>query len=368
MQAGGELARFLKSHPEVTQVDAFLADMNGLPRGKRFPVHEAGKIWDSGVQLPFCLYFLDVTGEDLDPGGRSEARGDPDGNAFPVAATLAPVPWASEPTAQVLLTMPEQKNQPCLVDPRQLLAQLLARFASAGSRRCGGGAGILLMDRKRGALGGRCRRSRPPPANRIPRASSTHRRARHLRRLRARRRGCGQAAEGAGLDRDRENSPAAGQFVDHLHSDGDALRACDHAVLLRRIIKSVAPKHGFSTSFMAMPYLDRAGSGMHVHCSLVDAKGRNAFDDGGEKGTALLRHAIGGLGATTAEAMALLAPNVNSFRRYPARLAVPMCTTWGSTTARSVSACRPARPIAPHRHRRGADATLSRGRRAPPAC
>ena len=60
----------------------------------------------AGVQLPFCLYFLDVTGEDLDPGGRSEARGDPDGNAFPVLGTLTPVPWASEPTAQVLLTMP----------------------------------------------------------------------------------------------------------------------------------------------------------------------------------------------------------------------------------------------------------------------
>src|SRR5262245_39240376 len=43
--ADSELARFLKAHPDVTQVDAFLADMNGVPRGKRFPVHEAGKIW-----------------------------------------------------------------------------------------------------------------------------------------------------------------------------------------------------------------------------------------------------------------------------------------------------------------------------------
>src|SRR5215813_12049073 len=130
--ATGEFARFLNAHPQVTQVDAFLADMNGIARGKRFPVHEAAKIWDSGVQLPFCLYFLDITGEDLDPGGRSEARGDPDGNAWPVASTLVPVPWGAEPTAQVLLTMPEQENQPCLVDPRQVLAQLLARFAKRG--------------------------------------------------------------------------------------------------------------------------------------------------------------------------------------------------------------------------------------------
>jgi glutamine synthetase len=68
---------------------------------------------------------------------------------------------------------------------------------------------------------------------------------------------------------------------------------------------------------------------MHVHCSLLDAKGRNAFDDGGDKGTALLRHAIGGLAATTAEAMALLAPSVNSYRRYRPGSLVPMGTTWG---------------------------------------
>lgn len=328
-KAGGELARFLKSHPEVTQVDAFLADMNGLPRGKRFPVHEAGKIWDSGVQLPFCLYFLDVTGEDLDPGGRSEARGDPDGNAFPVAATLTPVPWASEPTAQVLLTMPEQKNQPCLVDPRQLLARLLARFAKRGlAPMVAVELEFYLMDRKRGALG-----EPLPPISPATGEPDSSRQLYSIGGLDIYADFVRDVAVAAKLQKVpastaiAENAP--GQFEINLHHDADALRACDHAVLLRRIIKSVAPKHGFSASFMAMPYLDRAGSGMHVHCSLVDAKGRNAFDDGGEKGTALLRHAIGGLGATTAEAMALLAPNVNSYRRYRPGSLVPMGTTWG---------------------------------------
>ena len=367
-RAGGELARFLKANPDITQVDAFLADMNGVPRGKRFPVHEAKKIWDSGVQLPFCLYFLDVTGEDLDPGGRSEARGDPDGDAWPVAGTLARVPWASEPTAQVLLTMPEQKNQPCLVDPRQVLARLLARFAKRGLKPVVAvELEFYLMDRKRGPLG----EPLPPisPATGEPDA------ARQLYSI-------------GGLDiyadfvRDvaaaatqqhvpastaiAENSP--GQFEINLYHDADAVRACDHAVLLRRIIKSVAPKHGFSASFMAKPYLDRAGSGMHVHCSLVDAKGRNAFDDGGEKGTALLRHAIGGLAATTAEAMALLAPNLNSYRRYRSGSLVPMGATWGYNN-RSVAFRVPdgIAQGAPHRapHRRRRRQSVSRGRRDP---
>jgi glutamine synthetase len=327
--AGGELTRFRKANPDITQVDAFLADMNGVPRGKRFPVQEAAKIWSGGVQLPFCLYFLDVTGEDLDPGGRSEARGDPDGNAWPVAGTLARVPWAAEPTAQILLTMPDQENQPCLVDPRQVLAQLLARFAKRGlTPVVAVEMEFYLMDRKRGPMN----EPLPPISPATGEPDSTR-----------------QLYSIGGLDiyadfvRDvavaaklqnvpastaiAENSP--GQFEINLHHNSDAVRACDHAVLLRRIIKSVAPRHGFSASFMAKPYLDRAGSGMHVHCSLVDAKNRNAFDDGGEKGTALLRHAIGGLAATTAEAMALLAPNINSFRRYRPGSLVPMGSTWG---------------------------------------
>ena len=126
--------------------------------------------------------------------------------------------------------------------------------------------------------------------------------------------------------------------------------------------------HGFAASFMAKPYLDRAGSGMHVHCSLVDAKGRNVFDDGGEKGTALLRHAIGGLAATTAEAMALLAPNLNSYRRYRPGSLVPMAHDLGlqqplGRLSRADRLAQGAAHRAPHRRRRRQ--SLSRGRRDP---
>lgn len=324
-----ELARFLKAHPGTLHVDAFLPDMNGNPRGKRFPAHEAAKIWTGAVQLPFCLYFLDATGEDLDPGGRSELRGDPDGNAWPVPGTLVPVPWAPEPTAQVLLTMPEQANQPCLVDPRQVLGQLAQRFANRGlTPVVAVEMEFYLMDRKRGSMG--------EPLPPISPATGAPDNARQLYSI-------------AGLDiyadfvRDvaatakaqnipastaiAENSP--GQFEINLTHCADPVAACDHAVLLRRIIKSVAPRHGFAATFMAKPFLDKAGSGMHVHCSLVDDKGRNLFDNGKEDGTALLRHAIGGLIATTPEAMLLLAPNLNSYRRYKAGALAPMAPSWG---------------------------------------
>ncbi|HNB27762.1 MAG TPA: glutamine synthetase family protein [Alphaproteobacteria bacterium] len=324
-----ELARFLKANPGLLHVDAFLPDMNGNPRGKRFPAHEAAKIWTGGVQLPFCLYFLDATGEDLDPGGRSELRGDPDGNAWPVAGTLVPVPWAPEPTAQVLLTMPEQANQPCLVDPRQVLAGLAARFARRGlTPVVAVEMEFYLMDRKRGTMG----EPLPPisPATGEPDNSRQLYSIAGLDIYADFVRDVAAAAKAQNIPASTaiaENSP--GQFEINLTHCADPVAAGDHAVLLRRIIKSVAPRHGFAATFMAKPFLDKAGSGMHVHCSLIDAKGRNVFDDGGEGGTALLRHAIGGLVATTPEAMALLAPNLNSYRRYRPGSLVPMAPSWG---------------------------------------
>jgi glutamine synthetase len=324
-----ELQRFLKAYPETRQIDAFLPDMNGTARGKRFPIHEAEKIWKSGVQLPFCLYFLDATGEDLDPGGRSESRGDPDGDARPVEGTLTPVPWTKDPTGQVLLTMPDQENQPCRVDPRQVLSAVQSRLRQRGLHPVVAvELEFYLIDRKRGAWG--------EPLSPISPASGERDNSRQLYSIsgldayadfvRA-------VADAARIQRVpastaiAENSP--GQFEINLYHQPDAISAGDHAILLKRIIKSVAPGFGFEATFMAKPYLDRAGSGMHVHCSIVDSDGKNLFDDGSPKGSKLMLQAIGGLIATMPEAMALFAPNLNSFRRYRPGSLVPMRPSWG---------------------------------------
>ena len=88
---------------------------------------------------------------------------------------------------------------------------------------------------------------------------------------------------------------AAGQFEINLHHVDQPLAAGDHAFLLRRVIQAAARRHAMRASFMAKPFLDAAGSGMHVHVSIVDDRGRNMFDDGTPAGSAMLRQAIGGL-------------------------------------------------------------------------
>ena len=75
-----------------------------------------------------------------------------------------------------------------------------------------------------------------------------------------------------------ENGP--GQFEINLLHVADALKVADDAVLFKEIVRGIARRHGFAATFMAKPYGDRAGSGLHVHFSLVDRDGANVFDDG----------------------------------------------------------------------------------------
>src|SRR5207253_563580 len=101
---------------------------------------------------------------------------------------------------------------------------------------------------------------------------------------------------------------APGQYEINLKHVPDAVTAADHGVLLKRLIKGVASNVGFDATFMAKPFANLPGNGLHIHFSLLDEAGRNVFDDGGERGSDTLRHAIGGLAYAMKESMAVLAP------------------------------------------------------------
>jgi glutamine synthetase len=82
-------------------------------------------------------------------------------------------------------------------------------------------------------------------------------------------------------------------------------------------------------TFMARPYDDYAGSGTHIHISMLDDAGNNVFCGDTELGSDVLRHAVGGLFATMEESMAIYAPNANSYRRFQEDSYVPLAKTWG---------------------------------------
>jgi glutamine synthetase len=327
---------FLKRHPQILHVDAFLHDINGNLRGKRLPVGEAGKIWKSGLELPRCMLFLDPTGDDLDPGGRSEGLGDPDGSALAIPGLLAPVPWAEEPTAQILLQMTDpagdgNAGKPSRFCPRAALSGTLARFAKLGlTPVVAVELEFYLFDRDRDANG-----VPVPVRNPVTGRPETSKQPYSIDDLDA----YGAFIRCVASYAKMQNIPASaaiteyspGQFEINLKHQADAVAACDHAVLLKRAIKAAARIDGQQASFMAKPFLDAAGSGMHIHVSLVDRKGANVFAGPATKmgGEALMLQAIAGLQAAMAESMVLFGADLNGFRRYQPGHNVPITPSWG---------------------------------------
>jgi glutamine synthetase len=122
---------------------------------------------------------------------------------------------------------------------------------------------------------------------------------------------------------------APGQFELNLEHQRDACLAADHAVLLKQIVRAAARATGFEATFMAKPYPERSGNGLHIHASILDEAGNNIFDDGSVEGSEKLRHAMGGLQALMPEAMALFAPSLNSYRRFQPDMFAPVNRRWG---------------------------------------
>jgi glutamine synthetase len=136
---------------------------------------------------------------------------------------------------------------------------------------------------------------------------------------------------------------APGQMEIVLRHRADVLKACDEGIMLKRLIKNVAERQGLAATFMAKPYSEWTGSGMHIHVSLADEAGNNLFAAEDPLQNQLLMHAIGGLKAAMAESMLIFAPNANSYRRFRRNSYAPVSASWGINN-RTVSLRIPAGP------------------------
>jgi glutamine synthetase len=119
-----------------------------------------------------------------------------------------------------------------------------------------------------------------------------------------------------------------GQFeINMMHCD-DALRAADDAWLFKMLVCGLARRHGFAASFMAKPYADYPGSGLHTHFSVLDAEGNNVFDNGGPEGTDIMRHAVAGCMEAMPGSALIFAPHANSFDRMVPGNHAPTGVSW----------------------------------------
>jgi glutamine synthetase len=110
---------------------------------------------------------------------------------------------------------------------------------------------------------------------------------------------------------------------------GDAVTSADRHTIYKNGVKELAHLNGISASFMAKPSEKDIGSSCHIHSSLVGTEsGTSAFVDGHEE-TDTFRHYLGGMRRHVRDLALMLAPSVNSYKRYALESWAPTSISWG---------------------------------------
>lgn len=326
--------QFLQQHPETRYLDAYVCDLSCIIRGKRFPVREAEKLFRDGMMLPGSTFLLTVNGDSEDPENLGFSDGDPDEIARPILNTLAPCPWTELPTAQLMLTLQGLDGTPYYYEPRNVLKRVMDRFKSLDLHPVVAfEPEFYLLEQAADAesvpvparlpLTGK-----PPASTQVYSLDEVEEFAHYFDQVVSI---CSN--QGIRISAiSKEYSPS--QFELNLHHIDDALAAADHYVMLRRTAQGVARNHRMHATFMAKPFPDQSGSGLHIHISLLDQQGNNVFSGDGEYGkmesiSDLMRYSLGGLRQTVAESMGIFAPNVNSCRRFQPEAYAPLRDDWG---------------------------------------
>ncbi len=299
-------------------------DLNGQMRGKRVPPSYAEKLDKGAVRMPLSALNVDLWGADIEGSPLVFESGDADGVLLPTDRGPVPMPWLATPTALVPMSLHNDDETPFVGDPRHALSAVLARYAAKGwSVVAATELEFTLLD----ASGDQPQ----PPFNPITKRKLDNESVLSMSEMDAFDAfftelydGC----EAMGIPAQTTISESGiGQFEINLNHQ-DAMRCADDTWLFKALVRGLARKHGFAATFMAKPYVNDAGNGMHVHFSVVDAQGRNVFDDGGPDGTNELRSAVAGCLAAMPGCTLIFAPHGNSYTRLVPGAHAPTGACW----------------------------------------
>jgi glutamine synthetase len=307
-----ELQGFVRRHGSGT-IRVVLPDVNGCAVGKLVPVGHFVRAWRSGFRFARSVLARDIEGENSPVAGFDLASGDSDLVGLPDLATFVVTPWKPG-TAEILLDACEPGSLvPLPQSCRTLLRRTVERLDARGlEARVATELEFYLLE--------------PPAHTPVGRGMPAY----GLTPL---------ARLGTLTDRLLEMTAAIGLEAEtclHEYAPGQLeinvapagpLEMADRSFYFRQMVKEVALGAGKEATFMAKPLAGHAGSGCHVHVSLW-RDGRNLFrDDRGPRG--VLERFTRGNQARVRELFALLAPNVNSYRRYAPGDYVPRTASSG---------------------------------------
>ncbi|MFT6606087.1 MAG: glutamine synthetase [Halocynthiibacter sp.] len=308
----------------LDEVECIVADLSGVARGKAMP---AGKFFrQEQFYLPNSIFLQTITGDWLSTDEFEFTE--PDMILTPDLSTATAAPWTADWTLQVIHDINDQQGNPVPVAPRNVLKRVVALFEAEGLTP------IVAPEMEFFLVARNIDPNQPiePPIGRSGRRAAG-RQAYSLSAVDE----YGPViddiydfAEAQGFEIDGIlQEGGAGQIEINLQH-GDPVKLADEIFFFKRLIREAALRHDCFATFMAKPIQDEPGSAMHIHHSVVDRKtGKNIFTGEDGEDTERFLHFIAGMQNHMASAIAILAPYVNSYRRYVRDFAAPINLEWG---------------------------------------
>ena len=304
----------------IQDVEAFVPDMAGAARGKVIP---AGKFGSASLKLPESIFQQTVSGDYIDNPNNVEDR---DMILAPDPTTLRTVPWASEPAASIFLDCYHFDGSLVDVSPRAVLRNVLAKYEARGW------TAVVAPEVEFYLLSPHTdpREEAKPPEGRLgwteharqPFSIDTMNNFDPFINLVYRY--CKE--QNIRIDTLSQESGPAQFEINFLH--GDAVDLGDQVFLFKRTIREAAIEEEMHATFLAKPMAKQAGSALHIHQSIIDKSGNNIFATADGKNTDAFMGYIGGLQKYLPHAMLIMAPYVNSYRRFLNPLASPVNLAW----------------------------------------
>lgn len=310
----------------IEEIEAVVPDMTGVAKGKILPARKYQE--EVGLRLPESIFAQTVDGDYPD---QWDVLDNSDGDIYllPDPATVRAVPFASDPTAVIIHDCFYFNDTPVDIAPRQVLRGVLDLYREQGWEP------VVAPEVEFYLVKPNTDADYPlePPIGRSGRAESGRQAfsidaVNEFEPLFEDLYDYCEVQE-IGIETLIHESGAAQMEINLLH--GNALDLSDQVFLFKRGLREVAMRHKIYGTFMAAPMEGQPGSAMHIHQSVVDTKtGKNIFSNTRGNESKLFRWYIGGLQKYLPAAMALIAPNVNSYRRLaPDEFGTPINVEWG---------------------------------------
>jgi glutamine synthetase len=315
--------RYLEGR-RLDEVECIVADLSGIARGKAMPATKFAK--QTQFYLPNSIFLQTITGDWAED--QASDYTEPDMVLTPDFSTASAAPWTADITLQVIHDIHDQAGNPVAMAPRNVLKRVVALYNEMGLEP------IVAPEMEFFLVARNIDPNQPivPPMGRSGRPAA----ARQAYSMSA------VDEYGPVIDDIYDFAEAQGFEIDGILQEGgagqiemnlrhgDPVLLADEVFYFKRLIREAALRHDCFATFMAKPIQDEPGSAMHIHHSVVDAKtGKNIFSN--EDGTESERfgHFIAGMQNHLPSAIAVLAPYVNSYRRYVRDFAAPINLEWG---------------------------------------